>query len=149
LTFGEKFNQPLGYSLLNLINLQKIIFGKEFNKPLGDSLLELTNLRELTLGENFNQHINIPGWIKKLVLNCDSQSIIDYLLSSIVELIFGLNFNLELNDLPSSIKKIIIKNPDYDKKLNNLPNQIETLEISKYCEKLIVREYKNLNVVYL
>jgi len=66
-----------------------------------------------------------------------------------MELEFGYNFNLELNNLPISIKKIIIKNEYYNKKLNNLPAGIELLEISKYYKEQIDREYKNLNIVYL
>jgi hypothetical protein len=43
-------------------------------------------------------------------------------------------FNLELNDLPSSIKKIIFnKRSYYNKSLNNLPKTVELLELpSKY-----------------
>ena len=65
-----------------------------------------------------------------------------------MELEFGREFNLELNDPPSSIKKIKIKNPYYDKKLNNLPNQLEYLEISKEYEHSIDAKYKNLKIVY-
>jgi hypothetical protein len=49
---------------------------------------------------------------------------------SIEELEFGYYFNLELNDLPSSIKKIIFnKQSDYNKPLNNLPKAVELLEL--------------------
>ena len=64
------------------------------------------------------------------------------------ELVLGCKFNLELNNLPSSIKKIKIRNEKYDKKLNNLPNSIETLEISSRYKVAIDRKYKNLNIVY-
>ena len=106
-------------------------------------------MQKLTLGYDFNQHINIPEWITNLVVNCNSHSIIDYLPSNIVELEFGSYFNLELNDLPSSIKKIKIQNPYYNKKLNNLPKQLETLEINVEYAVLIDFKYKNLNIVYL
>ena len=148
LTFVNYFNQPLDHILSNLINLRKLTFGNYFNQQLNNSLSKLVNLSELTLGANFNQPVDIPDGIKKLSLNCNSKSIIDYLPSSIEELAFGRFFNLELNDLPSSIKKIIINNPSYNKKLNNLPNQIETLEISYEYKVQIDAKYKNLSIVY-
>jgi len=140
---------PLNNSLSNLVNLRVLTFGAEFNQPLNYSLSKLVNLQELTLGKNFNQSIDISNKIKKLILKCNSKSIIDYLPFSIEELVFGYDFNLELNDLPSSVKKIKIYNRFYDKKLNNLPTGIETLEISKYYKEQIERKYKNLNIVYL
>jgi hypothetical protein len=53
---------------------------------------------------------------------------------SIEELELDYYFNLELNDLPSSIKKIIFnKRSYYNKSLNNLPKAVELLELpSKY-----------------
>ena len=148
LTFGNYFNKPLDDSLSNLINLRKLILGNVFNQSLNLILSNLVNLEELFLGIHFNQPIDIPHGIKKLSLHCNSQSIIDYLPSSIVELEFGWDFNLELDDLPGSIKKIKILNAFYDKKLNNLPNRIECLEISSNYKIPIDREYKNLNIVY-
>jgi len=151
---------------LNLHNLKELTFGENFNQPLNNSLVDLHNLRELTLGKYFNQQVVILDGITKLTLDCNSQSIIDYLPSSIEELVLGLDFNLELNDLPSSIKKIKICNTRYDKKLNNLPTGIKLLEINskykyvymqknkhkhnhkhKYIQK-IDTEYKNLNIIY-
>ena len=146
---SSSFDKPLSNSLSGLQNLEELDFGYSFNKSLGNSLSKLTNLRKLTLGYNFNQHIVIPGGIKKLSLNSNSQSIIDYLPSSIEELVFGWTFNLELDDLPSSIKKIKIRNASYNKKLNNLPSSLETLKLSSKYKVSIDREYKNLLIVYL
>ena len=147
LNFGYYFNQPLNNTLSNLSNLKKLNFDKEFNQPLGNSLSNFDNLKVLTLGRNFDQSIVIPCGIKKLTLNCNSQSIIDYLPTSIEELELGYDFNLELNNLPSSIKKIIIKNPDYNKKLNNLPTGIENLFLNAVYKVPIDGEYKNTNIV--
>ena len=147
LRFSSNFNQLLNNSLSNLHNLRELTFGYYFNRPLGDSLSNLHNLRKLTLGYKFNQVIDIPGWITKLVLSCNLQSIIDYLPNSVVELELGFCFDLELNNLPSSIKKIIIRNQLYNKNLNNLPTGIELLVISKYYKIPIDAKYKNLNIV--
>ena len=59
--------------------------------------------------------------------------------NSIEELNFGCRFNLELNNLPNSIKIIKFdKNYSiYNKELNNLPKQLEILELpDKYNLKL-------------
>jgi hypothetical protein len=67
---------------------------------------------------------------------------------SIEELELDYSFNLELNDLPSSIKKIIFnKHSYYDKPLNNLPKRIELLELpSEYDIPItnIPREFKKI-----
>jgi hypothetical protein len=48
--------------------------------------------------------------------------------NSIEELKLGCDFNLELNDLPSSIKKIIFdKDSKYNIPLNNLPKAVKLL----------------------
>jgi hypothetical protein len=94
-------------------------------------LVNLTQLQQLSLGYRFNQQFDIPLNIKILYLNCNNRYIIDYLSNNIEELYFGKNFDLELNDLPSSIKKIIFnKQSIYNKPLNNLPKSIELLELS-------------------
>ena len=49
----SSFNQHLGNSLLNLVDLKKLTFGFHFNHPLGNSLSNLVNLRVLTFGINF------------------------------------------------------------------------------------------------
>ena len=62
-------------------------------------------------------------------MNCENSNIIDYLPHGIEELVLKSNFNLELNNLPNSIKKIVFKNEDYNQKLNCLPNSIELIEL--------------------
>ena len=84
---------------------------------------------------------------KYSTLDCNSQTIIDNLPFGIEELVFGYKFNLELNNLPNSIKKISIYNGHYNKKLNNLPKSIEYLETSFSYKVPIDAKYKNLNIV--
>ena len=145
--FGCHFNHPLNNSLLTLVNLKELTFGHNFNHPLEDSLSNLPNLTILTLGYEFNQRINIPDWIKKITLHSNTQHFIDFLPSNIEELVLCHHFDLELDDLPSSIKKIKILNEHYNKKLNNLPTKIELLEISYRYKVPIEKEYKNLNII--
>lgn len=51
----------------------------------------------------------------------------------------GINFNLDLNDLPSSIKILSFDSEsNYDKDLNNLPQSLEKLYLPKgYMKKII------------
>ena len=91
--------------------------------------------------------INIPFNIKYLKLNCNNQNIIDYLHNNIEELELDSDFNLELNNLPTSIKKIIFINLDYNWELNNLPNSIEYIELPKYYNKKILNIPAKLKVI--
>jgi len=99
-------------------------------------------------------------------LNSNNKTVIDYLPNGIEELVLGYSFNLELNDLPSSIKKIVFKNNNYKKKLNCLPTNIELIELPEYyklkienipkrlkkiiCDKdyKFVDDYSNIEVEY-
>ena len=99
------------------------------------------------MGSNFNQNLNIPFNIKYLKLNCNNQNIIDYLHNNIEELELDLDFNLELNNLPTSIKKILFLNSDYNWELNNLPNSIEYIELPYYYKKKILNIPTKLKVI--
>ena len=137
----------LELSLAELSNLHKLTFGYTFNQPLQNSLSKLSNLCKLTLGHNFDQIINIPFNIKYLKLNCNNQNIIDYLHNNIEELELYSNFNLELNNLPTSIKKIIILNNRYNWELNNLPNSIEYIQLPIFYDKKILNIPSKLKVI--
>ena len=57
-------------------------------------------------------------------------------------------FNLELNDLPTSIKKIIFnKNSNYNKELNCLPKFVEQIQLPKHYNKQIKNLPSKLNKV--
>ena len=157
LTLGYYFNQPLSNSLSNLLNLQQLNFGFYFNKPLSDSLSKLINLKHLSLGNSFNQQLEIPSNIIKLSLDCSNEYIINNLPNSIdsqsldcnlatrEELNFGYHFNLELDNLQNSIKKIKFDiKSQYNKELNNLPIGLEYLELSKNFNNPIKNISSNL-----
>jgi len=130
LTFGNYFNQPLDNSLDNLTSLTHLTLGWNFNQPLGNSLNNLTSLTHLTLGYYFDQKDDLPFNVTSISLNCDNAYYTNYLTDSIEEIEFGHKFNLELNNLPSSIKKIVFnKGSNYDKELNCLPNGLEILQL--------------------
>ena len=90
----------------------------------------------------FNKsNIYLPLGIKYLKLNCNNPHVMAQLSSNIEELVLGRQFNLELNDLPTSIKKIIfIEQSNYNKELNCLPKFVEQIQLPENYNK----EIKNL-----
>jgi hypothetical protein len=92
------------------------------------------------LGFNYNQSFEIVSNIKNLTIDCNNINLIENLPSTIEELNFGVNFHLELNHLPNSIKIIKFKkNSYYNKELNNLPTQLEILELpERYNLKIFI-----------
>jgi len=71
-------------------------------------------------------------------LNCNNISIIEHLPDTIQELELSKRFNLELDNLPSSIKKIIFdKYSPYNKKLNCLPNGLTILKLPTHYKHRI------------
>jgi hypothetical protein len=67
---------------------------------------------------------------------------------TIEEIEFGKTFNLELNNMPNSIKKIKFNDySDYDKELNNLPNKLEILKLPSEYNLKIVNIPKTLKIL--
>jgi hypothetical protein len=131
LTFGNEFNQQVEGKLSKLTQLEELAFGDKFNRSIMQTLVQLNKLKYLELGCNFNQPIELPPNIKILKLNCNNIHLVENLSNSIEELNFGYDFNLELNNLPSSIKIIRFdKSSHYNEKLNCLPKSLEILELS-------------------
>ena len=73
--------------------------------------------------------------------------IINYLPNSLEELILTHDFDLELNNLPNSIKIIIFFGFNYNKELNNLPNSLEYLELPYEYNKKISNIPKSLKTI--
>ena len=142
LTFGSEFN----HSVDNLpSSLYCLTFGWKFNQKI-DNLP--SNLTYLTIDYNFNKKVNLPHNIKYLNLRCNNQYIIDYLPDGIEELEFGMNFTLELNNLPSTIKKIVFPICcRYNKELNCLPNFVELIQLPRYYDKKILKIPKELKKI--
>lgn len=88
---------------------------------------------------NFSEKINLPTNIKHLIIDCNNEYIIENLPDSLEILEFGCYFNLEINNLPSGIKKIIFDRKSiYDKNLNCMPLFLEYLELpNNYTKKNI------------
>ena len=90
------------------------------------------------MGENFNQKINLPFNIKSLRLDTNNGSFAEYLPDTIEELNLWYNFNLDLNNLPSSIKKInFYRYHMYNRELNCLPNGLSILKLPYEYDKRI------------
>jgi len=130
----------------NLQNcLTHLTFDCEFNQEVNNLP---TSITQLTFGSNFNQKIDIPFTIKYLKLDCNNLHIIDYLPDNNEELELGYDFNLELNNLPTSIKKITFnKFGKYNKELNCLPKFLECLQLPKNYNKKLLNISDNLKII--
>jgi hypothetical protein len=139
LNFGYHFNQPL----ILPTTLTHLTLGNEFNQPIN-----LPNsLIYLSLDECFNQEINLPFGLKYLKLGTNNHRIINNLVNTIEELVLDCNFNLELNNLPNSIRIIKFKNPDYTKNLNSLVDSIEFIRLPTNYNIKILSIPKSLKVI--
>ena len=138
----SKFNQEVNKLPKSITHLT---FGYQFNQEVNNLPNSLTHL---TFGKEFNQKIDIPFTIKYLKLNCNNSYIIDYLPDNIDELELGYDFNLELNNLPTSIKKITFdKYSKYNKKLNCLPKFLECLLLPENYDKKLLNISNNLKII--
>ncbi len=94
----------------------------------------------MTLEHDFDQHCEILPNFKYLKLNCNNLYIINSLPNSIVELELDRRFNLKMDNLPTSIKKLVInKYSNYDQDLNCLPDYIEELQLNSDYKKRILK----------
>ena len=139
LTFGYKFNQEL--NLLFNINLKKVLIDIQNNE-----IENTNNLLKIITNGNFEKKINIPLNVKYLKTSYVENYLMDNLSNNIEELTIYNNNNKNIDNLPNSIKKIIISNSYTD--LNNLPNSIEELILFKNVVK-INKIPKNLKKIYV
>jgi hypothetical protein len=115
---SRKFNQPIDNLLINLTHLTHISLGDNFNQTL-KNLPE--NLIYIKLGKYFNSEITIPKSVKKLVLTYNksllqTQKILNNLPHHIETLgVFINNSNEKIENLPITLKKIVIYNKEYEK----------------------------------
>ena len=87
--FYYKYEQNFKYSIFN----QKIIIQK--------------NVTHLTFSDNFNQQVTIPYSVAHLTIGYYFHQQVN-LPNSVEEIEFGCCFNLEVQNLPNSIKKVLI-----------------------------------------
>ena len=142
LTFGFDFNQDVSNLPPTLTHLT---FGGNFNQDISRLPPFLTHL---TLGYGFIKECNVLPNIKYLKLSCNNIHIINSLPNSVAELELGKYFNLEINNLPTSIKKLVIdKDSYYNMDLNCLPDFIEELHLNYHYKKRILNIPSNLKKI--
>ena len=158
LIFGCKFNQQV--TIPHIVT--HLTFDCEFNQQvtIPENVIHLTfgyyfnqqviiphNVTHLTLGNKFNKQVNLPN-IKYIKLDCNNINLIEKLPNSIEEIEFGRCFNLELQNLPNSIKKISFDcYSKYDKELNCLPESVEYLKLNIGYDKRIKKFPLNLKTI--
>lgn len=146
LIFDYRFNQNI--SLETMPNLTKLVFGKNFNQNIA---FFPPNLKYLSLGFEFNQMIEIPLSITHLSLDCPYCEIggllIDRLPNGIEELTLKLNMaDTLIFNLPTGIKKLIFGS-EYNCELNCLPNTIEYIALAETYELEIKSKPANLKTI--
>jgi hypothetical protein len=140
LTFGFAFNKPI--ILPN--HISHLTFGSNFNQPVNLP----SSIQYLSLGHYFNQEVKLPFGLKYLKLDVNNQFVLDNLVDSIEELEFDYYFDLELNNLPNSINKIIFNNYSiYKKDLNSLADSIEYIKLPSNYKKKLFCIPKSLKVI--
>ena len=141
--FGTLFNQPI----ILPKNIQSISFGTYFDQPINFP----KSLIQLHLGVSFSQSVNPIELanLKYFEINCNNLSLVENLPNSLEKLIIGSCANFPLNNLPNSIKFIMILNEDYNEDLSNLPNSIEHIVLNSKYDKLIPIQSigKNLKLI--
>ena len=139
INFGHYFNQEV----ILPSNLIHINFGDKFNQKVNLP----PNLTHIHFGYYFNQKVDLPLGVIYLKINCNNKNLIDYLPDSIEELVLDEDFDLELNDLPQSIKKICFNCKFYNKELKCLPLNIEYIQLSINYNKEIVKYPNKLKTI--
>ena len=118
------------------------IFKPEFNEELDDYVELLLNYKKLIFSDYDDYKICIETNNKFEIKYCNNIYLIENMPNSIEELYLGGCFDLELNNLPNSIKIISFHyNSEYNKELNNLPKSLEKL----YLPKKYNKEIKKIN----
>ena len=129
--FDHCFSNPLSNALDNCKSLTHIIFGYTFNCTLEDLLDNCSALTHLGLGYNFKQKNDLRFRLRSPSLNSNNKFYTEHL-DTVEELELGELFNLELDNCPSSIKKLIfIKYSNYNKELNCLPPGMSILQLPR------------------
>ena len=135
----------------NLINLQELNFDCEFSQPIDNVLIVLKNLKKLSLSYDFDKEIILPPNIKILSIACNNQNLMDSLPNTIEILEFQEWFDIPMDNLPNSIKKITIyycTDIIYSHELNNLPRSLELLELPINYKLPIKNIPENCKIVY-
>jgi hypothetical protein len=142
LTFGYAFNKKVSLPM----SLTHLTFGDHFNRVVSLPM----SLTHLTFGYAFNKKVDIPLKLKYLKLECNNLYLIENLPNNVEELELGEYFDLELNNLPNSVRIIKFhRNSIYDKELNNLVDSIEILQLPEDYEKKIKNIPKALKKIII
>lgn len=102
------------------------------------SLILPDSVKFLILGSHIKRIERIPP-IEYLYLNCNNIKILEELPDGLIKLIMGTSFNSPLNDLPSSIKKLVILNKEFNKNIANLPDAIEELHFNHFFSQKLTK----------
>jgi hypothetical protein len=138
----SKFNQKIDYLPKYFLgfpqNLTHLTFGRNFNKKVNKLS---KNLIYLAFGKNFNQEVNnLPKNLKYLKFGCKFQN--NFILPNNLKKLSLSNKNFLLNNIPSQIEKLYIwfsYTENYNKKIENLPPTIKEIVIENEKYKKYIK----------
>jgi hypothetical protein len=144
LKLGYKFNKSITKLPKSLIYLE---LGNMFNKSI-DKLPP--NLKYLILGDDFNKSVTqLPRTLKYLEFGYYFNKPLDKLPDTLTQLKLGYKFNKPVDKLPSNLKKIDFSIWSlFNKDLNNLPASVKCVIVSKFYNRYIPDTISNKICTY-
>jgi hypothetical protein len=143
LKLGDEFNQTVDKLPKYLIELE---FGRDFSRNVNNLP---GSLQKLSFGKYFNNQVdNLPGSLKELYFDKYFNQDVSNLPTSLTRIIFGSRFNqITLSFTRLKNLKYLVFNKDYDQKLDNLPYNLEQLDIHGNFNQTINNLPTNLKVL--
>lgn len=133
--FGSQFNQNVDKLPTILTHL---IFGIQFDQNVDNLPQKLTHL---IFSYKFNQNVDkLPNSIQLLEFGSLFNQNVDNLPRSLIRLVLGHNFNKRLDILPESLEILDIKNINtryYQYKINDLPSGVKKIIVKKFDETMV------------
>nr|WBF70263.1 F-box and FNIP repeat-containing protein [Megavirus caiporensis] len=117
------------------VNLKELIFGRSFNSSIQNALPK--NLKRITFGDLFNQEIcaeDMPMSLEYVKFGDNfNQNINNRLtkLANLTSLIFGGNFDKDIQGLPNSLTHLVFGRKFNRKILGLIPNNVTHLTLGK------------------
>lgn len=139
------FNEPIDLVNLNKTNIR---FVTVFNHPVNNKLPKV--LKILTFGDNFNQNIDyLPSTLNKLTCGYKFNQPINNLPHALTFLHLCGNFNQQLDLLPESLEILDIKFLTKKISINDLPASIKKIIVNSDYVNNINSIYHNKLDIYI
>lgn len=142
LQYGQLFNKPITNKILPNLRIFYVGWECAWNMPI-DNLPRKLAFFHIGGDSNFNQPLeNLPKSLSVLYLSGEFNHDVNKhnLPSGVHTLLLGHSFNKSLDNLPNSIKNLMLLNNDLVHPLNSLPNSLEFLYVFSHA---IIKDLPN------